>query len=130
MKGIPEGLQSRARRWGELWGVPDLADSVTVELSRRFRSFLGLCRRVAGRPVRSCRCVECLRAGPSGELVLGHPLGVRSDLPQELGSQVCTVRPLNRARLRIDSDLLKEIRISQRLEDLSIELVAEVHDHR
>ena len=27
MKGIPEGLRSRAWRWGELWGVPDLADS-------------------------------------------------------------------------------------------------------
>jgi hypothetical protein len=49
MKGIPEGLRSRARRWGELWGVPDLADSVTVELSRRFRSSLGLCRPVEGR---------------------------------------------------------------------------------
>jgi predicted SprT family Zn-dependent metalloprotease len=163
MKGIPEGLRSRARRWGELWGVPDLADSVTVELSRRFRSSLGLCRpaegrvrlaahlangrpelleevlchelahvavyrlhgrsvrphgpewkglvraagfeprvrfqrdeggfparaprrrsrwehrcpvcqarRVAGRPVRNWRCVECLRAGLSGELVISR----------------------------------------------------------
>jgi hypothetical protein len=130
MTGIPEPLRSQARTWGELWGVPDLADSVTVELSRRFRSSLGFCRRVAGRPVRSWRCVECLRAGPSGELVLRHLLGVRPDLSQELGRQVCTVRPLDRAGLRIDSDLPKEIRISQRLEDLSIELVAEVHDHR
>jgi len=46
MKGIPEGLRSRARRWGELWGLPD---SVTVEFSPRFRSSLGLCRPVEGR---------------------------------------------------------------------------------
>ncbi len=49
MKGIPEGLRSRARRWGELWGVPHLADSVTVEFSPRFRSSLGLCRPGEGR---------------------------------------------------------------------------------
>ena len=49
MKGIPEGLRSRARQWGELWGVPHLADSVTVEFSPRFRSSLGLCRPVEGR---------------------------------------------------------------------------------
>jgi hypothetical protein len=129
MTAIPEPVRSRARTWGELWGVPDLADSVTVELNRRFRSSVGLCRRVAGRPVRSWRCVECLRAGLSGELVLRHLLGVLPNLSQELGSQVCTVRPLDRAGLGIDSNLPEEIRISQRLEDLSIELVAEVHDH-
>ena len=49
MKGIPERLRSRARQWGELWGVPHLADSVTVEFSPRFRSSLGLCRPVEGR---------------------------------------------------------------------------------
>jgi predicted SprT family Zn-dependent metalloprotease len=49
MTGIPEPLCSQARKWAELWGVPDLADSVTVEFSPRFRSSLGRCRPVEGR---------------------------------------------------------------------------------
>jgi predicted SprT family Zn-dependent metalloprotease len=49
MTGIPEPLRSRARTWEELWGLPGLAESVTVEFSRRFRSSLGRCRPVEGR---------------------------------------------------------------------------------
>ena len=43
MKEISPVLRSRVREWGELWGLPGLADSVTVEFSRRFRSSLGRC---------------------------------------------------------------------------------------
>lgn len=49
MEGIPDALRSRAQRWAELWGLPGLAESVTVEFSRRFRSSLGLCRPVQSR---------------------------------------------------------------------------------
>jgi len=44
MEGIPDALRSQAERWAELWGLPGLTESVTVEFSRRFRSSLGLCR--------------------------------------------------------------------------------------
>jgi len=47
--GIPETLQSLARLWAELWGVPGLPDSMRVEYSTRFRSSLGLCRPALGR---------------------------------------------------------------------------------
>jgi SprT protein len=48
MKGIPDALSSQAERWAELWGLPGLTESVTVEFSSRFRSSLGLCRPVQG----------------------------------------------------------------------------------
>jgi predicted SprT family Zn-dependent metalloprotease len=35
------GLTRRLARWGELWGLPDLARRVTVEWSPRFRRSLG-----------------------------------------------------------------------------------------
>ena len=41
--GIPEALRPKAERWEKLWGLPGLAESVTVEFSRRFRTSLGLC---------------------------------------------------------------------------------------
>lgn len=44
LEGLPDTLRSQAERWAELWGLPGLTDSVTVEFSRRFRSSLGLCR--------------------------------------------------------------------------------------
>ena len=49
MEGIPEELRSLARYWAELWGLPGLADSVTVEYSSRFRTSLGRCRPMHGR---------------------------------------------------------------------------------
>ena len=49
LEGIPDTLRSRVREWGDLWGVPGIADRVTVEFSRRFRSSLGQCRPTEGR---------------------------------------------------------------------------------
>lgn len=49
VKGIPESLQSLARYWGELWGVPGRRGPVTVEYSARFRTSLGLCGPAQGR---------------------------------------------------------------------------------
>ena len=50
MKGdLSADLLGKAEGWAELWGLPDLTRSVTVEFSRRFRSSLGLCRPVRGR---------------------------------------------------------------------------------
>ena len=46
---LPRDLMEKARRWEEAWGVPGLLDSVTVELSTRFRTSLGLCRPRQGR---------------------------------------------------------------------------------
>jgi len=46
---LPPVLLEKARRWEELWGLPGLTDSVTVELSTRFRTSLGLCRPIQGR---------------------------------------------------------------------------------
>jgi diadenosine tetraphosphate (Ap4A) HIT family hydrolase len=43
---IPRFLLEEVRRLEELWGLPELADSVTVDFSRRFRSSLGRCRPV------------------------------------------------------------------------------------
>jgi len=40
---IPETLRPQVVRWAQLWGLPGLADEVTVEFSRRFRRSLGLC---------------------------------------------------------------------------------------
>jgi predicted SprT family Zn-dependent metalloprotease len=45
---IPETLRSKAQQWEELWGLPGMTESVTVEFSRRFRSSLGQCRPVQG----------------------------------------------------------------------------------
>ena len=42
-------FRSQAERWGKLWGLPKLAESVTVEFSRRFRTSLGRCRPGQGR---------------------------------------------------------------------------------
>jgi len=47
--GIPEPLREKARCWEEVWGLPGLLDSVTVEFSTRMRVSLGLCRPVQGR---------------------------------------------------------------------------------
>ena len=49
MDGIPDKLGSKAERWADLWALPGLTDSVTVEFTRRFRSSLGQCRPMEGR---------------------------------------------------------------------------------
>lgn len=72
VEGVPESLQSLARYWAELWGVPGLLDSVTVEYSTRFRTSLGLCTPVEGR----IRLAAHLRDGDPDllEEVLCHEL--------------------------------------------------------
>ena len=69
---IPDPLLKRARRWEEVWGVPGLLDSVTVEYSTRMRVSLGLCRPVQGR----IRLAAGLRNGNAHllEEVLCHEL--------------------------------------------------------
>jgi predicted SprT family Zn-dependent metalloprotease len=37
------------RRWGDIWGVPELAGSVEIGFSSRLRRSLGRCRPAAGR---------------------------------------------------------------------------------
>jgi len=49
MEGIPDTLRAEAQEWAEIWGLPGLTESVTVEFSRRFRSSLGRCRPAQGR---------------------------------------------------------------------------------
>ena len=56
---IPGPLLEKARRWEEVWGLPGLMDSVTVEFSTRMRVSLGICRPVQGR----IRLASCLRNG-------------------------------------------------------------------
>ena len=70
--GIPEGLREKARRWEEIWNVPDLLDSVSIEFSTRFRTSLGLCRPAQGR----IRLADGLRNGDAHllEEVLCHEL--------------------------------------------------------
>lgn len=52
-------LLARVRKWGGLWGVPDLAEGMTIEFSARMRRTLGRCR-----PERSqIRLADSLRAG-------------------------------------------------------------------
>ncbi|MFH1763631.1 MAG: SprT family zinc-dependent metalloprotease [Gemmatimonadota bacterium] len=49
MEGFPDTLRSKAQQWAELWGLPGLTESVTVEFSGRLRSSLGNCRPIQGR---------------------------------------------------------------------------------
>ena len=46
---LPDLLLEKARGWEQVWGLPGLLDSVTVEFSTRMRVSLGLCRPVEGR---------------------------------------------------------------------------------
>ena len=72
MGSIPAELRSMVERWGRLWGLSDLADSVTVEFSRRLRTSLGRCRPASG----LVRLAERLQDGDAGllEEVLCHEL--------------------------------------------------------
>jgi predicted SprT family Zn-dependent metalloprotease len=50
MPELPADMfRSLLRGWGDLWGVPDLADSVAVRPSTRLRRSLGRCRAESGR---------------------------------------------------------------------------------
>jgi SprT protein len=69
---IPEGIEGMVERWGRLWGVGDLADSVTVEFSRRLRTSLGRCRPASGL-IRLAERLQEVDPGPLEE-VLCHEL--------------------------------------------------------
>jgi hypothetical protein len=65
----PRALREQARHWATLWGVPDLADSVTVEFSTRMRVSLGLCRPAQNR----IRLSSVLLEGDSADPTAAHP---------------------------------------------------------
>ena len=46
---VPPRFAPMIRRWGELWGIPDLHESVTVEFSSRMTVSLGRCQPARGR---------------------------------------------------------------------------------
>ncbi len=79
--GIPELLREKARRWEEVWGLPGLLDSVTVEFSTRMRVSLGLCRPAQGR----IRLAVSLLNGGADPGTGGLPASdVRSSLLEEV----------------------------------------------
>ncbi|MEZ4416163.1 MAG: SprT family zinc-dependent metalloprotease [Gemmatimonadota bacterium] len=67
---IPPDLEPLVRQWGRRWGLPDLADHLSVRFSDRMTRSLGRCRPASGR----VRLAAHLQDGPAAllEEVLCH----------------------------------------------------------